>query len=353
MLDRLKNLLRATSSSSEDNGILSTVARPVKVGIIGAGKAGKYHAEALASIGNVALDFIANTGASRAEDLQAAFSIPQWYDDSLRALDETQPDAVVIAVPPEHAIEIATAWLQKGVPCLVEKPVALTSVEASHLSDISSSLGVYCAVGLNRRHYASVRYARAICEQVIPYAIHIEAPENIAAQRGKGKPQDIIDQWLMLNGIHSIDLMTCFGGAVARVHTAAPIPVLMQSSSPESFSAIVAFEKGMCGTFISHWASPGPFMITLYFPGARLEIDVRKNDINVQGDLPFVQAEFDAMRSQDKKFKAGVYHQDVMFLNTVLGGKPKNDEACCSIADAVMSMKLCEILKNAQSPALN
>jgi len=61
------------------------------------------------------------------------------YDDSAKAFADAAVGAVVIAVDAPRHYEIAKAALQAGKHVYVEKPLALSSVEAKELVDLAAA----------------------------------------------------------------------------------------------------------------------------------------------------------------------------------------------------------------------
>jgi predicted dehydrogenase len=88
------------------------------------------------------------------------FEIPGRFADFHDLLQSTHPDAVVIASP--HALhhEQARECLRKGIHVLVEKPLALNSVQAADLCQIASEQNRVLAVALNPPYWAHCHLAR-------------------------------------------------------------------------------------------------------------------------------------------------------------------------------------------------
>src|SRR6202042_2500641 len=111
-----------------------TPVKPIRVGLIGYGFAGKtFHAPLLRSIPGLALTVV---GSSKAEAVLAAF--PEVEVCSLEAVT-THPgvDLVVVATPNESHFPLAAAALRAGKDVVVDKPFTLTFAEARALVEIA------------------------------------------------------------------------------------------------------------------------------------------------------------------------------------------------------------------------
>ena len=66
---------------------------------------------------------------TRAESFRAEFGYARAYTDPVAMLDAERPDAVVVVVPVERAVEVGSLVLERGVPLLLEKPPGSTVAE--------------------------------------------------------------------------------------------------------------------------------------------------------------------------------------------------------------------------------
>ncbi len=112
----------------------------LKVGVVGVGHLGRHHARILASMTDVELVGVVDGRLEQARMVaEACGSRP--YTDYRDLLD--QVDAVSVAVPTFAHREVAGAFLERGIPTLVEKPLATTLFEAEEivaLADANSTL---------------------------------------------------------------------------------------------------------------------------------------------------------------------------------------------------------------------
>ena len=80
----------------------------------------------------------------------AAAGLPAWAGLD-EALATARPDAALVASPPALHADQAVACLERGVPVLVEKPLALTLADARRVADAARATGLPALVGQNFR----------------------------------------------------------------------------------------------------------------------------------------------------------------------------------------------------------
>ena len=81
------------------------------------------------------------------DDARTGFA--QTFSDYKKMLDETQPDAVYVLMPPYHLFDLSVECLNRGHGVFVEKPLGVTSGQARNLARLAeknncSSLIIYC-----------------------------------------------------------------------------------------------------------------------------------------------------------------------------------------------------------------
>ena len=122
----------------------------VRVAVIGAGNMGRNHIRTYKSLKNVellALVDINPEAKQLAEDNNIGF-----YVDYLKMLEVEKPDAVSIVVPTLLHYKIGMEVLERGIHCLIEKPIASTVAEAKQLIKLAKNKKVVFTVG-HIEHY--------------------------------------------------------------------------------------------------------------------------------------------------------------------------------------------------------
>ncbi len=126
------------------------------VGVIGVGALGQHHARHLSSLPEVRLVGVYDLDTGRASEIAAGLGTRAF-----RAMDELlgQVEAVTVAVPtPAHAA-VGLQALSRGVPVLMEKPLASTLAEADDLISCARRQKVQLQVGHIERYNRALRAA--------------------------------------------------------------------------------------------------------------------------------------------------------------------------------------------------
>ncbi len=116
----------------------------IRVGVVGVGHLGRHHARILAGLDGVALVGVADNRIEQARTVAGPLNT-QAYADYRELLDRV--DAISVAVPTCLHREIAGAFLKRGLPTLVEKPLATSLVEAEELVQLARERGALLQVG--------------------------------------------------------------------------------------------------------------------------------------------------------------------------------------------------------------
>lgn len=132
----------------------------VRIAIVGAGAIGRAHAEVIATGEVAALAAIVDpTEAGRA--VAGRHGVP-WFADQDALLAAGGVDAALVATPNQTHLPVSLAFIARGIPVLVEKPIASTLAEGRALTEASEKAGVPVLVGHHRRHNPIVKRAREL-----------------------------------------------------------------------------------------------------------------------------------------------------------------------------------------------
>lgn len=116
----------------------------IRVGVIGLGAMGAHHVRVYRELG-CEIAGVVDADPDRAGEIAGLYDVP-WFTTS-QPLLEACPDAVSIAVPTSCHKAVALEFLNKGIHCLVEKPIASTVQEAQALIDAARQNNVKLMVG--------------------------------------------------------------------------------------------------------------------------------------------------------------------------------------------------------------
>ncbi|MFQ5670403.1 MAG: Gfo/Idh/MocA family protein [Acidobacteriota bacterium] len=170
-----------------------TSARFLRVGVAGVGHLGCHHARLYAGMSGVTLTGVYDIRQDRARDVASLCGTTVL--ESLEALAD-RVDAVSVAVPTVSHREVAEVFLSRGLPCLVEKPLAADLASARALVALAAEKNTTLMVGHSERFNPAMVAAR---EQV-------HQPGFVEAQRLGGFSARSLDVDVVLDlMIHDID----------------------------------------------------------------------------------------------------------------------------------------------------
>lgn len=178
----------------------------------------------------------------------------------------TDVDALILANPPVGREAQIRAAAERGIPILVEKPLALDMAEAVRLVEIAEAAGVPLMVGLNFRYLG---VTRATMELLAHETVGKPEFARFTYERWRdGNRPDLnkyplsMDQpMLWEQSIHHFDLMR-------YVYSQKPVQIQAQTWNPSwsmyasdaNVAALITFDGGMIvnyqGTWQSGWHEP-------------------------------------------------------------------------------------------------
>lgn len=268
----------------------------MRIGLIGLGKAGMRHAEALRKGGEATIVAVADPAPAAA---RAAAELGAPLVASYETLlAEVPVDGVVISLPHALLAPAAIAAARAGVHVLLEKPMGVTLAEARAVVDACRQAGVRLMVNYVHRFRAEYRQALAALR-----AGAIGRPiifvDSMTSGRGEMPPW----VWrrelsgggmLMYNGVHSLDRLAWLAGApIAQVSAALgtfSFPVELEDNAVASMT----FANGSLGVLVQHRSDAavtlGGWQTMIYgtrgamqiVSGSRLEIAGEKERVSLQ-----------------------------------------------------------------------
>jgi predicted dehydrogenase len=189
---------------------------PLRVGVVGVGYLGRFHARIYSQMPEVNLVGVADINSASADTVARECGCAS-FQNSGQLLDKV--DAVSIVVPTVSHLSVARPFLQNGVHMLVEKPIAPSYDESLELVEAAENAGVVFQVGHLERFNAGVM---VLAEQV-------KAPKFIEVHRlgtfvERATDVDVVTDLM----IHDIDIVMSLVGVEIKDISAVGIPVLTE-----------------------------------------------------------------------------------------------------------------------------
>lgn len=226
----------------------------LRVAIIGAGRIGRVHAQAIASHPHARLVLVSDPFGTAAEDLAAAHGA-RAVKDAAEVFADPEVDAVIIGSPtPLHAEQVLAA-ARAGKSVLCEKPVASSVAEAQALADeLSTFEHPPVMVGFQRRYDPSIKKAHDLMtageigsvEQLSIQARDPEAPSASYIASSGGIFKDCT--------IHDFDQARFFLGDIAEVTAFGQnnIPELADSGDFDAVVVVLRSTDGALATITNN-----------------------------------------------------------------------------------------------------
>jgi len=316
----------------------------LRVGLIGAGDMAGKHLEVLRQFPDVDVVALASRGEDKLGKLASHFGIDKRFLDYLEMLRTISLDAIFVLVSASNIYEVSSECISRGINSLIEKPPGLISAQTEQLLNLSSGKGGKHMIGLNRRFYGTMKNAKELLQAEGPLvSILVEGPEDLESARALGiHPPEVIGNWLAANGIHCIDLLRFFGGEPTEVHSSASA---WREKQPDSYGALIRFDRGAIGHYVSNWTSPGRWRVVLYAPDLRIDICPLE-----QGKIFRRGAKESAIQVNraDTDFKPGLFAQDRFFLDCVKYDRPIQRPGA-DLHDALLTMRLIDKIRKSTS----
>ena len=209
---------------------LPTMAKKLRIAVIGAGRLGGFHAQKLAARDDVSLAAIVDPFAANRNRV-AAECRTEARADCAGLLD--QIDAAVIAAPTSLHHGVAKDLIEAGIHLLVEKPLCATRPEADELVAAAKRHKVVLQVGHVERFNPAFQAAAA----------QVPNPKYIEAVRANGFTFRSTDVGVVLDlMIHDIDLVLSLVRSPLRKVDALGVSVL--GGHEDMANARLEFECG-------------------------------------------------------------------------------------------------------------
>jgi predicted dehydrogenase len=215
----------------------------LRVAVVGAGAIGEHRVRLCRAARGVELAGVCDRRPERAREVAERYAAPVLAEDELA---HATLDAAVVAVPTDAHAAVAAPLLERGVPVLVEKPIAASLEEADRLIALSGRGGALLQVGHTERFNPAVRALRAVSR----------SPRFIEAHRLSTFQARSLDIDVILDlMIHDVDVvLDLVGSEVERIDA-----VGVQALSPrlDIANARLAFRNGAAANLTASRVSVG------------------------------------------------------------------------------------------------
>lgn len=232
----------------------------IKVGVIGVGYLGRFHAQKYAALEGVTL-----VGVVDINERQCRQVADECGCRSFSGYQELLPDvdAVSIAVPTSYHCQVAGDCLDAGIDVLLEKPMTVTLAEADELIAKAETRGLILQIGQLERFNPAVQ----AMEPFLTTPVFIES-HRIATFKNRGVDVDVVLDLM----IHDIDIiLNIIDSPLKTIHTVgAPVA----TANTDIANARLIFENGATANVtVSRISRTNVRKMRIFQPGSYINVD--------------------------------------------------------------------------------
>jgi myo-inositol 2-dehydrogenase / D-chiro-inositol 1-dehydrogenase len=231
------------------------MAEAVNIGFIGCGGNARGHMRRIVENPEarlVAVCDVVEELASKAADEHGA----EAYTDHRKMLGRGDLHAIYISIPVFSHGQPELDTIERGLPFLVEKPVAIDMATAREIEAKVREKGLLTAVGYQLRYAGTADLAK---ETLAGHRVGLVSGKYWC-DTGAGDPTRWIRQMsrsggqLVEQATHTIDLMRFLGGEITEVYSASTNQVLTEIDCPDFNAISLRFASGAVGSLTTAWS---------------------------------------------------------------------------------------------------
>ena len=226
-----------------------------KIGFIGCGGNAGGHMNTLQNIDSANIVATCDIDENRANTAAQKHNATP-YIDHRSMLERTDLDAIYLSLPVFARCQPELDVIDRGLPFLVEKPVAINMDIAHQVEEAVRKADLITCVGYQLRYLGATKFAR----QILTKNVASMGIGKYWSGTGRGNPDAWIRQMsksggqLLEQATHTIDTMRYLLGEVEEVHAMQTSQVLTEIDCPDSNIVSLKFENGAVGSLTTYWA---------------------------------------------------------------------------------------------------
>jgi predicted dehydrogenase len=294
--------------------------KKLRVGVVGVGYLGQFHAEKYARMNDVELVGVVDIDKNRAETVAGKLNTKSYIDHKVLF---GNVDAVSIAVPTPVHFVVAKEFLLNNINIMIEKPITETTKEADELIYLAESRGLVIQVG----HLERFNPAVVALKDIVKKPMFIES-HRLSIFQGRCTDVSVVLDLM----IHDIDLILNFVRSKISAVYASGVPVV--SEHVDIANARLEFESGcVANVTASRISTKNERKIRLFQRDAYVSVDFSKKEITsiqqtgsvdcglIPGmDIKRVSFETgDALENELKSFVNAVIHRETPEVTAQMG----------------------------------
>jgi len=223
---------------------------PIAVGVAGLGAMGRNHLRVLNALPAFSVAAIADPLEEALDTVEAGDDVAR-FTSPIEMICEGPIEAVIVAAPTTSHAELVMAAIDRGLPVLVEKPLAGTPEEAAAIVEAAKRRGVPVQVGHVERFNPGVRALVSRLDAGWLSSIYM-----VSARRTGPFPARIRDVGVTVDlATHDLDIVSWV--AAERPQRAyAEIARRIHTSHEDLVVGLLHFPSGATGVLDVNWLTP-------------------------------------------------------------------------------------------------
>ncbi len=231
----------------------------VRIGFIGCGGNANGHMRRLSDLEGVRIVGTCDVQEERAQNAAKSYNAQPYTNHNLM-LERDDLDGIYLSLPvfAHGAPELDV--IERRLPFLVEKPVAINMEIARQIEEAVAAAGIITCVGYQLRYLGSTQLARQVLGEK---AVNMVVGKYWSGS-GRGDPNAWLRQMsksggqLLEQATHTIDMMRYLVGEVEEVYALSANRVLKAIDCPDNNCATMKFADGAIGSLTTSWSyDPG------------------------------------------------------------------------------------------------
>ncbi|MBS1531299.1 MAG: Gfo/Idh/MocA family oxidoreductase [Bacteroidetes bacterium] len=230
----------------------------IKIGLIGAGKMGISHLAILGANPEVEVTGVCDTS-KMVTDFLSKHGKFNSFSDYVKMVDETKPEAAVVALPTKFHYAVIKHLLGRGIHVFAEKPFCLNVVQSEELVALAARQKVVNQTGYHNKFIGTFREMKKIVNSGVLGDIYHFVGESYGPVITKPKPGNWRSKpsegggCLMDYASHVIDLINDIISPIAEVRGSV-LNSIFSENVEDAVYALLKLSNGVDGMLSVNWS---------------------------------------------------------------------------------------------------
>jgi predicted dehydrogenase len=325
-------------------------------GFIGCGKIAPYHADVVRALGHSVTAVAARPGSKRIKDFSTTYSA-QPFDDWQQMLKAHRLDALLVLTPWNVTETLAVDVVSSGIPCLIEKPIAVSGRQIDAILDqLSGQTTDRVRVGYNRRFYENLDPLRVALRDQALRSVSVRLPDS--TKHIENSTEALAEHVLFYMSSHWYDLLISLMGPLSvKSHY---VGQRTKGSRVAGYQALLWSDKYQVPVHVdSNFDAPANIALSFTFettiyelsPVERLTVyDALERIHDPKTQMNCYQPRVAHLYEADARYKAGFMGQMSEFVERCVKGNNTDAVQGCTLQQAGELTRFLEQLHISATP---